>query len=122
MSISESVALSSKDYPGLEFFISKLNQSPMVNNPHKMNMGAQCHTNDNEEFPVSYAVGMGYYYTGRMRNILDLILCMTNVNDTKFTVRADPNISKKSFVELYVFPFLISYVYLLFTWINILFM
>ena len=77
MSISESVALSSKEWPGLEFFISKLNQN--------MNQNMAATTNGNEEFPVSYAVGMGYYYTGRARNILDLILCMTNVNDTKFT-------------------------------------
>lgn len=90
MSISESVALSSKEWPGLEFFISKLNQ----NMTSSMNQNMT--TNGNEEFPVSYAVGMGYYYTGRARNILDLILCMTNVNDTKFTIRADANISKKS--------------------------
>ena len=98
MSISESVALSSTEYPGLEFFISKLNQNSGINGINGMNMNS--HSNKNEEFPVSYAVGIGYYYTGRKSNILDLILCMTNVNDTKFTIRADPNISKKVWLML----------------------
>ena len=90
MSISQSVSLSTPQYPGLEFFISKLNQNA-TSLSHKTNANGH-----REEFPVSYAVGMGYYYTGRCDNILDLILCMTNVNDTKFTIHANSTIAKKS--------------------------